>query len=171
MGSQYPSWLTILSGLLTPAIALFIAVVAWFQWTTARDKLRLDLFDRRYAVYEVARKFVQQILANGNVTHEQMNEFTWGTRTAKFVFDEDVEDYLLELWNRALHLQAFNLQMNNNRVTGEEQRRATVDKWELMNNWFLEQDKVFDDKFKPYLRLKEGPDLKALLRKRSKVKT
>jgi hypothetical protein len=37
----------------TPSlIALFVAGVAWRQFKLGRDKLRLDLYERRFAVYE-----------------------------------------------------------------------------------------------------------------------
>jgi hypothetical protein len=45
-----------------PAATFFLGVavtiVAWLQWLVARNKLCLDLFDRRYKIYEATQKFV-----------------------------------------------------------------------------------------------------------------
>lgn len=46
-----PVWIEVLQALLTPAIAMAVFVVAFMQWRTAHQKVVLDLFDRRHAVY------------------------------------------------------------------------------------------------------------------------
>lgn len=35
----------------TFAVGLAVAYIAWRQWKTAREKLALDLFDKRFEVY------------------------------------------------------------------------------------------------------------------------
>ena len=42
----------------TFALSVAVVIIAWRQWRLARSKLRLDLFDRRYKVYEATSKFV-----------------------------------------------------------------------------------------------------------------
>jgi hypothetical protein len=39
-------------------LSVAVVVIAVLQWRVAHNKLRLDLFDRRYKVYEAARKFL-----------------------------------------------------------------------------------------------------------------
>jgi hypothetical protein len=46
----------------TFALSVAVACVAWAQWRIARNKLRLDLFDRRWQVYAATRTFVDGIL-------------------------------------------------------------------------------------------------------------
>jgi hypothetical protein len=36
-------------------LSVAVAVIAWQQWRVADNKLRLDLFDRRYKVYDALR--------------------------------------------------------------------------------------------------------------------
>ena len=45
----------VLSALLTPTIAIITTYIAYEQWRTNRNKLKLDLFDRRFAVYDAMR--------------------------------------------------------------------------------------------------------------------
>lgn len=40
--------------------ALFVAVVAFLRWRTAQQKVVLDLFERREAIYGVVRKPLAQ---------------------------------------------------------------------------------------------------------------
>ncbi|WSH67085.1 hypothetical protein U8Q05_12015 [Rhizobium ruizarguesonis] len=44
----------------TVVIGVIAAVIAWRQWRTARDKIKLDLFDRRFAVFMDVRKLVSE---------------------------------------------------------------------------------------------------------------
>jgi hypothetical protein len=39
----------------TAFIALIVAVIAFLQWATARQKVVFDLFDKRFAVYQELR--------------------------------------------------------------------------------------------------------------------
>jgi len=45
-------WIDIFAALLTPAIAILASYIAVRQWLTNKNKLKLDLFDKRYAVFE-----------------------------------------------------------------------------------------------------------------------
>ena len=47
-------WIDILQALLTPTIALIAVGIGLAQWWTARNRLKLDLFDTRWSVYGVA---------------------------------------------------------------------------------------------------------------------
>jgi hypothetical protein len=53
--SVYPAWVTVLAALLTPAVAILATIVALQQLRTAREKLKLELFDRRLSIHEQTR--------------------------------------------------------------------------------------------------------------------
>jgi hypothetical protein len=48
----------IIQWIVAAGTAIFVALVGLFQWRTAQRKAVLDLFDRRYAIYEIVRKAV-----------------------------------------------------------------------------------------------------------------
>jgi|PlaIllAssembly_1097288.scaffolds.fasta_scaffold283843_2 hypothetical protein len=50
--------------LLTPVIAIVAAYVAWQQLKTNRRKLKLDLFEKRYTVFEKIGEFIGSILTS-----------------------------------------------------------------------------------------------------------
>jgi hypothetical protein len=76
--------------------------IAWQQRQIARNKLRLDLFDRRYRVYDATRKFLSVILRDATFTDSQLFEFYGGTSDTEFLFGSDVVDYLANRYESAL---------------------------------------------------------------------
>lgn len=58
------------------SVALFlsfaVAIIAALQWRVADNKLRLDLFDRRYKVYDATRKFLGAICREGKFTDSEL---------------------------------------------------------------------------------------------------
>ena len=45
------------------------------QISISRDKLRLDHFDKRFAVYEAARRFLERASQQGQVSPQDENDF------------------------------------------------------------------------------------------------
>ena len=56
----------------TLIVGLSVAFIAWQQWQLARNKLRLDLFDRRYKVFEATRRFLAVILRDARFEDSQL---------------------------------------------------------------------------------------------------
>lgn len=67
-----PHWTAYFSALLTPVVAVLAVIVAASQYTSARNKLRFDLFEKRFAVYQGARDFLGAIMTSGKATNEAM---------------------------------------------------------------------------------------------------
>lgn len=44
-------WTAYVSAFGLPIVAAVAAAIAFYQWKTARNKLKLDLFEKRIAVY------------------------------------------------------------------------------------------------------------------------
>jgi hypothetical protein len=112
---------------LANALAIIIAsataaTVAWrlgrFQATLvkkqtdiAREKLKLDLFDRRYAKYLEAKDLLKYMANVGNrETVDQTRIITWyiSLEEAKFFFDHDVQSFLTDLTD---HVEVFLTQL------------------------------------------------------------
>lgn len=91
--------------IITVAITVSVAAIAYRQLVTARRKLNLDLFDRRMQVYRIVRDFLNHCQAVGtNFDKEEVQkfwretdevEFLFGTEVAKFV--ENIKDALLDV--------------------------------------------------------------------------
>lgn len=100
--TQLPGWVVILQALLPIAIALAVGVIAFLQWRTAHQKVVLDLFDRRLAVFDDTMKFRQEINRQGfRLDVETVVAFHAVRRRAHFLFGEDV-NAVLQKWHEHL---------------------------------------------------------------------
>jgi len=87
------------------AIAAMVAFVAYQQWRTARAKLRLDLFDRRYDLYNRAVAQLDRLQMDGNLVAVTVGmELRKLSDEAQFLFGREVPALLIELSREAAPL-------------------------------------------------------------------
>lgn len=151
-----PHWTTYLSALLVPTVAVLGSIIAFIiayrQWRTAQNKLKLDLFERRFAVYDAARRLLVSIRTSGKAKDEEIFKFRSGTREAKWLLNADIAEYLdKRLYNRALDLQTLDAELEG--VPVGEERSANVQKQAEIKEWMLQQYEALDEKFSPFLQL------------------
>jgi hypothetical protein len=79
---------------LTAFIAFIVAVIAFLQWATARQKVVLDLFDKRFAVYDELRNAIDRNLTQPSGNFEEIAKFAGAAARAQFLFGPDVTDFL-----------------------------------------------------------------------------
>src|ERR1700691_1638262 len=96
-----------------PAYLTFIVavIVAWIglqQFFLAREKFKLDLFEKRFAIYKATQKFLVN-LGNPTLGFDVLIEFSRETQDALFLFEKEIVDYLDELHKKAGSLINTNL--------------------------------------------------------------
>ena len=145
----------LLSGLLTPLVAVFVAFIAWQQFKTARDKLRLDLFDRRYRVYRALMELFTTIHVNGTATLDDVGRFGSESDQKRFLFGDDVSSYLTEVRHKAVELHQCQ-PLIDQRNPDDAKRGAAIEKDLELLRWFGKQsDGIAAQKFAPYLDFKK----------------
>jgi hypothetical protein len=150
--SQQPLWIAALAALLTPTIAVFGAWIAYQQWRLGQNKLKLDLFDRRFVVYEGARSLLRTILTSGRAKDEDLFAFLNATSTAKWLFSPGVDDYLRKtMYHQAVKLAQLHAELEG--VGIGEERTRNVREQRAVKEWFLLQQVVLDEHFSKFLRL------------------
>jgi hypothetical protein len=87
----------------TLVLSVAVGIVAFQQWRVARNKLRLDLFDRRYEIYDATRRFLRDSVQDFAHIDQHLVEFNDKTSNAEFLFDADVVNYLEQIRQRALN--------------------------------------------------------------------
>lgn len=121
-------------------------------WRTAQNKLKLDLFEKRFAVYDAARQLLSTTMTSGKVSDEEMFKFIGNTREAKWLLNADVAHYLdKELRHKMLELMTFRAELEGLPV-GDE-RSSNVKAQSEIKKWLLSQYDVLDVKFSPFLSL------------------
>ncbi|MDN2564792.1 hypothetical protein N1F89_01015 [Aquibium sp. A9E412] len=148
--NELPNWVEILAALLTPTIAVAVAVVAYRQWRTAHSRLVLDLFDRRLLVYQKVRRSVRVVNISGKTSREAEIDLLEAIDAARFLFGRDVQKYLDGLWESYIFLKA-NTKMaesDDESTRNEASSKAPEHKKDILS-FYDDSAKVFS----PYMRM------------------
>lgn len=143
--------LEILSAGLVPALAVFGIYYARMQAQTAKDRVRLDNFDRRYLVFEAFRSFIKNVLQHAKVDEQAFHTFSISTADFGFLFGKEVTDYTKLFREKALEVLVA--QGNLEGDLEEEQRLKFIRTKHQGVIWFHEQYEPIEKLFYPYLRL------------------
>lgn len=143
----------ILKGLLTPFIAFITVYIAYQQFKTARYKLKLDLYKKRFDVFNSTKCLLGKIIRNGDVTNDELLDFLRSTDEAIFLFKQDISDYLKELYQESLNLQRYEKRIHSSdfsKIEVKEQEKILDKRGEIFS-WFTKQFEVCQQKFGEYL--------------------
>lgn len=84
------------------AAGLFIAFIGLHQLRNGKHKLRLEMFDRRYSMYEATKVLIDKIAINGQVSSTDLAEFRRNVRGAEFLFDGEARKFFKSLIDLSL---------------------------------------------------------------------
>jgi hypothetical protein len=148
--------LTVIS-LLQALNAVLVGGIAWYfahhQKRIAQAKLRIDLFDKRFAIFDAARNFLGRALFLGKVEIEDDNAFLIATSGASFLLNDELGNYLKEVQTRAAEVRFVQSELEDAKT--EDERTAAQTKFVAERRWLREQATVLEAKFKPFLELEE----------------
>lgn len=126
----------------TFAIGVIAVYIAYEQWITNQNQLRLHLFDKRFAVYKAAMTLVTVVMVK-DITGEEVHEFEEAAGSALFLFGDDgkkIQDYCDKLRNEAFSL----LSDQSQNLEAESKKRV---------NWFSKQYEEIPKLFAPFLKV------------------
>jgi hypothetical protein len=101
------------SKIATVAIAILAAVISASQWFLAREKLRLDLYDRRFDAYSQAIDFLQLLIDWDSLAttdrEETFRAFRRATHKSQFLFASDpaIPKLFHEMFSIGLNIKTF----------------------------------------------------------------
>jgi hypothetical protein len=140
--------ISLLAPIATLFVGLSVAYIARQQWKVSHAKLRLDLFDRRYKVYEATRQFLGCIMRDATFSDSQLFTFYAGTSDAEFLFDREVVDYHKEIAKRAIDMRLKN-KLYQNAQGDERTKMIEIEHQHLL--WLTNQLTDMTKIFTPYL--------------------
>ena len=144
--SVTPTWIQILSGLLMPLIAIITVTILILQYILAKQRWRLDLYDKRYPVFSATMEYIGYIVKEKKITDEEWWKFLRNSKDKVFLFGEDVQQFLKELYERG----------SDFRIILKEEEKLDADfvnqKAKLVD-WFSKQFGVSIELFKKYLAI------------------
>lgn len=137
----------------TSAVAILVALITWREWSTNRARLRHELFDRRYKVFEKIGAFLSRVLQEGRVPEGEPEQFLRETKTAYFVFGSDptVKAFIEEIFRHAAQLHALEATLETLR---DEERTVNIEKQGEIKDWFMRELHGLERRFDRYLSLR-----------------
>jgi hypothetical protein len=129
--------------------AISVVALGFFQYRLARqlyklekDKVKLELYRKRYDIYIKVQEFIA-IIQNRHCKTEDSINFLKNTRENIFLFRQDIIDYRDELYKKSIDMRLFDDPKGKEK---DPSRFQEIQDW-LISNPFEESTK----KFKPYL--------------------
>jgi hypothetical protein len=150
-----PQVVELLKALLTPAIALLAAYIAWQQWQTNRTKLALDLYDRRVHIYEQVKRILSMVMRDARVSYEDLLAFRANTAQADFLFGPEIPKYIDEIYQRAVKLEYWTKEYRDytqEKPAGYDHEKVVAGKHAELE-WLSGQFEPALKKFRPYLHV------------------
>jgi hypothetical protein len=136
---------TAFSAFLTPLIAVIATYIAWQQYMTNKNQLRLALFERRLEIFDSTGELIATVLQQGKIEDGDLMKFLRKTREDEFLFGPDIASYLHELYGKAVDIYSLEGALD------EEPRKQRV----AALKWFSGQGDEAKRKFGRYLAFKE----------------
>ena len=102
--TELPTWLQYAQALVAPVVTVAGIVIAWGQFSLARMRAQHDLYDRRYKIFEGARRLIIDVMREGRVQNEQIFAYHRETGDSVFLLDAGAVAYLQELEQKAQRL-------------------------------------------------------------------
>ena len=140
----------ILSAALTLILGIIATCVLVSQYRLQRQQVKLAVFDKRYAVYEATRKYLEIITQYGEATKEQTDEFLRNADAKDFLFESDVQDFLKELLKKGGELSRIGASL---KAEAKERDKLVKQRSELVK-WAAKQFEVSIEAFGKYLKMR-----------------
>jgi hypothetical protein len=140
--------------ILTGAIGCVTVYIAWQQWQTAKNKLRFELFERRFAAFDAAMKLVSIAVKKGDVPDEARQEFLVATKGVQFLCDQKLQDYCDTLAKEALSVRVGKQLLDSDSLpVGTRRTQSAVALGDRIK-WFSDQVDEIPRRFASFLKIR-----------------
>jgi predicted membrane protein len=124
-------------------LTIFGSYIAVQQYRVNRKRLKKDLFDKRYEIFEHTKEFLGDIVTHG-LNDERKRKYILGTRGVAFIFDSDLKAYIDKIWSISVDLESWEGDVLPSTHATERAEHL---------KWVSQQLKVVDSRFEKYMSL------------------
>jgi hypothetical protein len=132
------------------SVARAQADIAERNWQTSNEKIVLELFERRLAIYEEIRGVIGEITRSGAAPNDVLFRYGVATDRAPYFFGQEIQDYL-----ETIRIHLIDLELSNSMLKDDPTGTDRA-KWaENHKNHFLGATSFYKDSpmlFRPYLQ-------------------
>jgi hypothetical protein len=154
---QLPLWIEYTKALGAPIMALIAACIAggiaYQQWITARNKLKLDLFDKRMKIYDACSELLRCINMPIRTDYDEVMQLVYTTNGHHWLFGSEVTVYIDALLERSEEI-AKKQPLAADGLDDNQKFALALGFFENTKENYLKDVKSLDAIFAPYMRLK-----------------
>jgi cell division septum initiation protein DivIVA len=151
-----PYW----QAILTLIVSVAVAFISWLQWQTAekqsetaRNRLRLDLFERRIKVYDAWMTMAAIAAQKGDITREEQQICSVATKGAEFLFNKEIDNYCQQLLGEAVTIGVQKYRIDQIKKSGTEQEPQAEVRHNECRIWFNQQFNEMPKRFAEFLKV------------------
>lgn len=161
-----PHWTVYWGAFATPFVALvaagIAASIAYRQWqtakaaaTTAKSKLKLDLFERRFNVFQGVAQLIVKMSQDAMHDDNDVKAFFAKAAGAEFLFNEKVNGFILdEVFRRTADIMRRQHQIKTATRNGNgDLLRSLFQEQNAARKWFDDALDAWKDLTRPFLEL------------------
>jgi hypothetical protein len=138
------------SGALTPLVAVLAVYIAYRQYRVEHHAAKIELFGRRFDIYQRALKYIYSRCQSDAIPHEISRDFRAAVVEANFLFGQDVCGALQEISRRGIDIDVAASMIRSSPVEGE---MAHVYKMRDHQQWFVQAEPHLSKVFNKYLKV------------------
>ncbi len=140
------------AGFLTPVIAVTMAYIAYQQYRTNNLKLKFDLYEKRFKIYQALMDFISFVVSFPEMNAEEVRKLDFARAESCFLFGEDIPPYLTSIRDKAAQINFINSQIKElaSLDRNSERTRLVNQKLKLIE-WFYQQVDESKTNFCKYL--------------------
>lgn len=147
------SSLSFLSGLLTPIIAILAIYIGYKQYRIQRYKMKYDLYDRRFKVFERIKEFITTFGTKNVVESGEIGKFYSSIIEHQFLFDNDINEFIDEFCKKIEEFSIVCIDVKSYSKDSKE-REELETKREQIRWWIMQELMKLPDRFEKYLSFK-----------------
>lgn len=154
-----PDWVTvdnivkITPALLTSVLGSLGVWIAYNQHRTNRDKLRLDLYDKRLEAYEKLQEYFNSVMAKAMVTPEAMTMLFEARYKSLFIFGDEINDHIRETQKKAVRMQSLRIKIyGQDALPVGKERKEVCEEGSKLLLWISDQQKSSPERYRKYLK-------------------
>ncbi len=139
---------------LTSLIAVIAVWIAYQQFQTAREKLKLDLYEKRFCVFETVLGFVSLLALHQKPEAEDVIRLDRAKLTSLFLFGPEVPEYIQSVRDKAQTLTQLDGRRNEIvQLGGGDLLTETKRSQDELLSWFDKQREECRRLFGKYLAI------------------
>ncbi len=137
--------------LLSAVLGISMIYIAFQQYKTNQYKVRVNLYDRRFKIYQEVIKFLARIMRGDVPTDDDLIQLLRDTKGSEFLLGRKVNELINSLYKRGVDFDADTKVLKSDGQLSPMEKQRLLDKQSAHFDWFKNQFGTARQVFGTYL--------------------